>query len=121
MKNILILEPDQQKVPQLVFLLNLADIRCTVVKSLREVQNWLHTDQITPSHFDLFLLNSSQAATLETKGLEDILKKITIPTVYVQRENTPPPEHLINQVSICYPDNLLSCLHQPLSSDLSNN
>lgn len=111
MRNVLILEPDHEKVPQLVFLLNLADIRCTVASTIEEALNWINADQQMMTPFDLFLLNSLQAIELDKKILTEISRSITIPIVYIQRENEPLPQFLANHIVFCYPDNLLSCLH----------
>ena len=120
MRNILILEPDHEKVPQLVFLLNLADIRCTVTSTIGEALNWLNADQLMMTGFDLFLLNSLQAVELDKKILTEISRPITIPIVYIQREKGPPPETLANNIVICYPNNLLSCLHECLAPKINN-
>lgn len=114
MRNILILEPDDEKVPQLVFLLNLSDIRCTVARTIEEALNWLNADQLMMTGFDLFLLNSLQIVELEKTLLAEISSAITVPVVYVQRENLPLPELLGDRIVTCHPNNLLSCLHECL-------
>ena len=120
MRNILILEPDQEKVPQLVFLLNLADIRCTVVNTIEEALNWINADPLMMTPFDLFLLNSLQAVELDKKILTEISRSITIPIVYIQREKGALPETLAKSIMICYPNNLLSCLHECFAPDVSD-
>ncbi len=111
MRNVLILEPDHKKVPQLVFLLNLADIRCTVASTIEEALNWINADQLMMTPFNLLLLNSLQAVELDKKILAEISRSRTIPIVYVQREKRPLPQFLADSMVFCYPDNLLSCLH----------
>jgi len=114
MNHILLYEPDQERVPQLIFLLNLADIRCTVAGTIEEACNWLSADHQKVIMFDLFLLDSLNGDELEKKLLAEISGFTTVPILYIEQEATPLPEYLRDKTTICHPHNLLSCLHECL-------
>ena len=116
MNNILLLEPNSEKIPHLVFLLRLADISCTVARSVEEAFNWLTANRLMVTRFDLVLLNSLQGVELEKKLLDEMTSSTEIPLVYVQREGAYLPQFKTKGIVVCHPDNLLSCLQECLTS-----
>ncbi len=117
MTHILMLEPNRENVPHLVFLLKLAGIRCTVARNLEEVVNWLSAHRLMVAHFDLVLLNSLSGLDPEKKLLDDITGSTTVPLVYVQRDGSYLPQISGEGIILCHPDNLLSCLRECLDSE----
>ncbi|MCF6267558.1 MAG: hypothetical protein L3J57_13570 [Desulfuromusa sp.] len=116
MHNILLFEPDQEKVPHSVFLLKLADIHCTVAKTAEEILNWVNACRMMVTHFDLILLNSLQGSGLDTILLTELCEQATVPVVCVQRQEVPPSLFLIHNVITCHPDYLLDCLQEQFNS-----
>ncbi len=114
MNHVLLFEPNQERVPYLSFLLSLAGIRCTVARTIEEALNWLSSDLLLAIHFDLFLLGSLEGVELEKKLLAEISSSITVPVVYVLREDLHLPEPLSDGIVTCHPVNLLSCLQENL-------
>ena len=117
MNHILLFEPNQERVPQLIFLLSLADIRCTVATTIEEALNWLSADRLKVIQFDLFLLGSLEGIELEKEKMIEISSSISVPIVSLQRENSSVPEFLSDGIAICHPDNLLSCLQKHFVSE----
>ncbi len=114
MHNILLFEADQGKVPHLIFLLKLADIRCTVARTEEEVLNWLSADLLTMMSFDLVLLNSLRGSGIDNVLLTELCKVATVPVVCVKRKETPPSIFLKHHVVTCHPDDLLNCVKEQL-------
>ena len=115
MSHILLYESDSERVSQLLFLLNLADIRCTVSRTIEEAYNWLSADRQKIVRFDLFLLGSLNGDDLVKKILAQISDFTTVPIVYIKQEAKPFPDYLSHEILICHPHSLLSCLHEHLS------
>ncbi|MCD6580564.1 MAG: hypothetical protein J7K90_02080 [Desulfuromusa sp.] len=101
----------------MIFLLNLADIHCTIAKTIEEAINWLSADRLQVIHFDLFLMSSLEGVDLEKELLAEISNSITVPVVSIQRENQPLPEVCGTEIISCHSDNLLSCLGEHLMPD----
>jgi len=116
MHNILLFEPDHEKVSHSVFLLKLADIQCTVAKTAEEVLNWVNACRMLVTSFDLILLNSLQGSGLDNMLLTELCEQATVPVVCVQRQDAPPSIFLIHNVIICHPDHLLDCLQEQFNS-----
>ena len=114
MHNILLFETNQEKIQQLVFLLKLADIRCTVARTPEEVLNWVSACRMMVTSFDLVLLNSLQGSGLDNMLLTELCEVKTAPVVCVRRQDVPPSIFLIHPVVTCHPDNLLECLKEQL-------
>ena len=117
MSHILLFEPNQERVPHLIFLLNLADIHCTVARTIEEAINWLSAVRLQVIHFDLFLLSSLEGVDLEKELLAETLNSTTVPVVSIQRHNLPLPEICGTEIVSCHSDNLLSCLGELLISE----
>ncbi len=115
MKRILLLEPNRDHVPHLIFLLKLVDIQCTVARSVEEAINWLSAAKMMVVHFDLVLWSSFPGLGPEMKMLERIINSSTVPVVYLQREGSYLPQIPGDGVIICNPANLLSCLRDCLA------
>ncbi len=115
MKHILLLEPNRDHVPHLIFLLKLADIQCTVARCVEEAVNWLSAAKMMVAHFDLVLWNSFPGIGPEKDLLTEIADSTTIPVVYLQREGSYLPHIPSDGIIICHPDNLLSCLRECLA------
>ena len=115
MNHILLLEPNREHVPHLVFLLKSSDIQCTVASSFDEVINWLSAARMMVAHFDLVLLNSLQGSGPEKKLVNRMVGSTTVPVVYVQREGSSLPHIPGDGITICHPDNLLNCLRECLA------
>ena len=115
MHDILLFETNQDKIQQLVFLLKLADIRCTVARSAEEVLNWVNACRIAVMNFDLVLLNSFGDSGLDNILLTELCKVSTVPVVCVKRQEVPPSVFQIHKVITCHPDHLLDCLQEQLS------
>ena len=115
MHHILVYEPDQSRVPHLVFLLNLADIHCTVARSTEELLNWLSAVHLEVTHFDLLLLHSWQRDELGQAILKRIIPSASLPVLYVTTEEISPADPALNELMTCTPDNLLSCLDDQLN------
>ena len=120
MNNILLYEPDQERVSHLLFLLNLADLHGTVARTIEEAYNWLSADRQKVIKFDLFLLGSLQEDELEKKLLPEMSDLITVPIIYIKQEATNLPEFLSDKTINCHPVNLLSCLHECLGAEKKN-
>ena len=116
MSNILLLEPNREKVPNLVFLLKLADIQCTVARSVEEALNWLSAYRLKVISFDLFLVNSLSGDELEKQLLTEASSFTTVPIVGVQRDDLSRFEYQGHEIIICQPNNLLNCLKKHLVS-----
>ena len=114
MSHILLLESNHERVPNLIFLLKLVDIHCTLAKTTWEALDWLTANQQKLIHFDLFLLSSLEGIELEKQSLPEMLDSIDIPVVVIQRENLPLPDLLSDATITCNPDNILSCLDECL-------
>jgi len=117
MNHILLFEPDRERIPHLIFLLKLADIKCTVARTIEEAINWLSADRLKVIQFDLFLLSSLEGVDLDGELLVEALKSTTFPVATIQRETSSFPELLNDKVITCHPDNLLSCLKECLAAD----
>ena len=115
MPNILLFENNQEKIRQLVFLLKLADIDCTVARTAEEVMNWVNACQMLATNFDLFLLNSLQGSGLDNMLLTELCGVVKVPIVCVQREEVPPSIFSIHPVITCRPGEMLECLKQQLA------
>ncbi|MEA3544859.1 MAG: hypothetical protein U9R69_06515 [Thermodesulfobacteriota bacterium] len=116
MKNILLFEPDQKMVPHLIFLLKLANIQCSVARTMEETINLLSAERLNVIHFDLLLLSSLEGSEQEKKILTEQISSIAVPVVYTRRENDYLTESLSREVVSCHPDNLLHCLEECLVS-----
>lgn len=114
MRNILVYEADQSRIPHLVFLLNLADIRCSVARSTEELLNWLSAVRLEVTRFDLLLLHSWQQDEVGRAVLKRILATVSLPVIYVARESGISSEPHGEGVIRCTPDTLLSCLDEHL-------
>lgn len=114
MHNILLFEADQGKVPHLIFLLKLVDIRCTVARTAEEVLNWLSADLLTMMSFDLVLLNSLQGSGFDNILLTELCKVATVPVVCVKRKEIPSSVFFKHHVVTCHPDELLDCVKEQL-------
>ena len=114
MHNILLFETDREKVSQLVFLLKLAEIHCTVARNVEEVLNWVNACRMMVTSFDLVLLNSLQGDDHDNMLLTELCEVATVPVICVKRQEVPPSIFLIHPVVTCHPDNLLECLKEQL-------
>lgn len=108
-KTILLYEPHSERVAHLVFLLNLADIRCTQARSIEETLNWLTAARLQIIDFDLLLIGSLAGTEAEHQFLKD-LSPLERPLVYLQATDEPVPDSLCEKTVVCRPDNMLSCL-----------
>ena len=114
MNNILLYEPRQEEVPHLVFMLKLADIKCTVARTAEEALNWIAACRLSVVNFDLILLNFVQGSDLENMLLSELCRLAEEPVVYVDRQTEQVPSFVKNHV-ICQPDDLLECLEDQLN------
>ena len=115
MPHLLLFEKKQERIPQLIFLLKLADIHCTVARTAEEVMNWVSACGLMLIQFDLFLLNSLEDSGLDNMLLTEICNVVTVPVVCVQREEVPPSIFSIHPVITCFPDEMLECLQHQLA------
>jgi len=118
MNNILLFEPDNYNSPHMTLLLKVAELQCTVTESAEELINWISTNRLKDNPFDLILLNSWPELDGRNELFHDILAKSQLPVIFVSREKQAfpqPPRH----VSICMPENLLSCINAHLSQTAS--
>ena len=117
MKNILLLEPDSEKTSSLMFLLELADLKCTVVRDIEEVVNWLSTNRSMVNRFDLILLNAYPVGERGRELFTEMTRTTMVPVVYVQREGAYLPRISAESLVVCHVDNLLSCLRECLAGN----
>jgi hypothetical protein len=115
MSSILLFEKNQEKIPQLIFLLKLADIHCTVARTVEEVLNWINACQMMVVSFDLFLLNSLEETGLDNMLLTELCNLSAVPIVCVKREAFPHSIFVNHKVITCHPDELLDCLERQLA------
>ncbi len=114
-KTILVYEPHCQQMPHLVFLLHLADISCTHARTAAEALNWLSAHRLKLSTFDLFLICSFSQAEAEQQLLM-ALCDLSLPVVFLQRDEAPLINLLEQKGIICHPRDLLTCINDCLTS-----
>ncbi|MBN1957691.1 MAG: hypothetical protein JXQ81_07455 [Desulfuromonadales bacterium] len=115
MTNILLFEPDLGKVPNLVFVLKLAGIDCTVSRTIDEMLNWLSAASLMVTRFDLVVLN-----TFEEKHQKALTQRRSVyfsqlPVIAVKRAQNDFTMLRDIKPIICSPDNLLTCLKEQLA------
>ncbi len=108
-KTILLYEPHNERVAHLVFLLNLADIRCTQARSVEETLNWLTAARLQIVSFDLMMIGSLVETDAERQLLET-LSSSERPLVYLQAGDEPVPPAIREKAMVCRSDDLLHCL-----------
>ncbi len=115
MTNILVYEPDKNNAPHIKFLLKVADIRCTLADSTDELLNWLATDALKTTRFDLLLLNSWP----NLMGRKDLFDEVTttsaLPIIFVLRDGQYRPPITDRRIAICHPENMLNCINLQLT------
>ena len=114
MKRILLYEPEKTKSQHVALLLRVADLHCTIAESVDEVLNWLSTDHLKETRFDLLLLNSWPKLKERRVLFDELTGNLAIPIIYVLREGQYRPSLDDRKVSICLPENMLGCLNSHL-------
>ena len=114
-KSILIYEPHCERMPHLVFLLQLAQFSATHARTAAEAINWLSAYRLQVISFDLVLI-SSACTNPDEQQLAAELPNLSLPVVFLQREDTPLADLPCRKGIICRPDNLLDRLNDCLTS-----
>ena len=87
-KSILIYEPHSERMPHLVFLLQLAQFSATHARTAAEAINWLTAYRLQVISFDLVLI-SSACTTPDELQLAQELPQLSLPVVFLQRDEGP--------------------------------
>ena len=114
---ILIYEPNCEQMRHLVFQLHLANISCTHARTAAEAINWLSAHRLQLSTFVLLLICSFSQTEPEQRLLM-ALDDLSLPVIFLQREDTPRAELLGQNGIICHPEDLLNCLDDYLTQPL---
>jgi len=114
-KTILIYDPHCEQVKPLIVMLQLANMSCTYASTAPEAMNWLAAHRLQVMTFDLVLLCSFHQTELEHQLLMD-LQALALPVVFLQREDTLSKNVPDKKSITCYPDDLLDCLNDCLTS-----
>ncbi len=115
MMNILVYEPDKNNAPHIKFLLKVADIRCTLADSTDELLNWLATDSLKTTRFDLLLLNSWPNLTGRKDLFDEVTTASALPIIFVLRGGQYRPPITDRRIAICHPENMLKCIKLQLT------
>ena len=114
-RTILLYEPRPERVAHLVFLFNLADIRCTQARTVEETLNWLTAMRLEIVNFDLIMIGSLLGVPAE-EHLFTELRQVSLPMIFLQSPGESCPEALEGRTMVCRPDDMLHCLEECLGT-----
>ncbi len=117
-KHILLYEPDHTQIPHLLFLLRLRDNHCTHARSAEEALNWLSANRLQVVTFDLVLIGSVSHQPQEMQFFEEICG-LSLPVIFIQRDQEKMPESLQSVATACNPDHLLGCISDHETVEIS--
>ena len=116
MKDILLFEPNHERARQLIFLLHMAEIRCTLAKSPDETLNYISAQRLKIINFDLLLLGTSKGLKQDSELYAEVAGMSTVPVVSVSCDSDDCVcKSWAASVVSCTPENMLECVKQQLN------
>jgi len=115
MKDILLYEPNHERARHLIFLLKMAEIRCTLARSLDETLNYISAQRLKIIDFDLLLLGSSTCLVSESLLNAEIVTMNTVPVVCIVSDNDDcTRKSCPSNVVVCKAEDMLECVKHQL-------
>ncbi len=115
MKDILLFESDNGRARHLIFLLKMAEISCTLAKSLDETLNYISAQRLKIIDFDLLLLGSSTCLVSESPLYAEVVAMNTVPVVCIASDNDDcTRKSCPSNVVVCKAEDMLDCVKHQL-------